>query len=59
MLEHVNDYEWVSPPFPQTNAKMNNVILLNDFWNLNSQLKRKPYPTPKISEIILKLEGFK
>ena len=34
------------------------MIFLNDFRNLNSQLKHKPYPMPKISEMLLKLEGF-
>ena len=32
---------------------------LSDFWNLNRQLKRKPYPMPKIREMLLNLEGFK
>ena len=29
-----------------------------DFRKINKQLKRKPYPMPKINEMILKLEGF-
>ena len=32
---------------------------LIDLWNLNLQFKRKPYPIPKIREMLLKLEGFK
>ena len=35
------------------------VIFLSEFRNLNKQLKDKPYPIPKINEILLKLEGFK
>ena len=30
-----------------------------DFRNLNSQIKYKPYPMPKIQEMLTKLEGFK
>ena len=31
---------------------------LSDFRNLNKQLKPKPYATPKINEMLLKLDGF-
>ena len=34
------------------------VRFLSGFRNLNKQLKRKPYPMPKINEILLKLKGF-
>ena len=34
------------------------IILLSDFGNLNRQLKRKPYPMPKIREMLLNLESF-
>ena len=44
--------------FAQPKAKTNRVILLSDFCNLNSQLKRKPYKMPKMCKIILQLEGF-
>ena len=44
--------------FP-TQRKTNRVRFLNDFWNLNKQLKRKPYPMPKIHEMLLNLEGSK
>ena len=36
----------------------NFVIFLSDFRNLNRQLKRKPYPMPKIREILLNIGGF-
>ena len=38
--------------------KMNWVDFLNDFHNLNMQLKSKPYLMPKIQNL-LKLESFK
>ena len=45
--------------FYQPKAKTNRVRFLSDFCNLNRQLKRKPYPMPKIREMLLNLEGFK
>ena len=30
-----------------------------DFCKLNKQIKRKPFPIPKIQDMLLKLEGFK
>ncbi len=29
-----------------------------DFWELNKQIMRKPYPIPKISTTLQELEGF-
>ena len=34
------------------------IAFISDFGNLNNQLKRKPYPMPKINEMLLKLEDF-
>ena len=31
---------------------------LSDFRNLNKKLKQKPYPFPKINEMLLELDGF-
>ena len=31
---------------------------LSDFSDLNTQLKRKPHPMPKINKMLLKWEGF-
>ena len=44
--------------FP-TQGKTNRVRFLSDFRNLNGQLKHKPYPMPKILEMLLNIEGFK
>jgi hypothetical protein len=34
------------------------VPFISDFQELNKQLKRKPFPIPKINNLLLKLEGF-
>ena len=51
--EGENDLGWSAPSFAQPKPKTNHVRFLSDFWNLNRQLKRKPYPMAKIREIIL------
>ena len=53
-----NDREWGAPYFAQLKPKSNWVRFLSDFRNLNTQLKRKPYPIPKINEMWFKLEYF-
>ena len=58
VLEEANDSKWGSPSFAQPKAKTNHVRFLSDFRNLNRQLKHKPYPMPKICEMLLNLEGF-
>jgi hypothetical protein len=35
------------------------VRILTDFKRLNAQIKRKPFPLPKISDLLRKLSGFK
>ena len=47
-----------STSFFQPKPKTNCVRFLCDFRNLNRQFKRKPYPMPKMREIILNLEVF-
>ena len=54
VLEVENDSEWGAPYFAQPKNKSNRVRFLSDFRNLNKQLKRKPYPMPKINEMVLK-----
>jgi hypothetical protein len=57
VLEKKNDSEWAAPTFiiPKKNGT---VRFVSDFRQLNKRLKRKPFPIPKISELMLKLEGF-
>ena len=58
VLEVVNNSEWGAPSFAQPKPKSNWVHFLSDFRNLNKQLKQKPYPIPKINDMLFKLEGF-
>ena len=53
-----NDSEWGATYFAQPKPKSNQVRFLSDFRNLNKQLNQKPYPMPKINEMLLKLQGF-
>jgi hypothetical protein len=34
------------------------VRFISDFRELNKRIRRKPYPIPRISDLLLKLEGF-
>ena len=58
VLEVAHDSEWGAPSFAWHKSKSNQVRFLSDFRNMNKQLKRKPYPMPKINEMLFKLEGF-
>jgi hypothetical protein len=53
-----SDSEWAAPTFIQA-KKTGNVRILTDFRRLNAQIKRKPFPLPKISDILRKLGAFK
>jgi len=57
VLEEDNDSEWGAPSFiiPKKNGT---VRFISDFRKLNTMLKRKPYPIPKIQDMLLKLQGF-
>ena len=50
-----NNPSWGAPYFEQPKPKSNRVDFLSDFINTSKKLKRKPYPMPKINEILLKL----
>jgi hypothetical protein len=52
-----SDYEWAAPTFIQA-KKTGDVRILTDFRRLNAQIKRKPFPLPKISDLLRKLSGF-
>ena len=57
VLKKVNRSEWAAPTFiiPK---KDGTVRFISDFRELNKRIKRKPYPIPKIQDLMLKLEGF-
>ena len=57
VLKRVNRSEWGAPTFiiPK---KDGSVRFITDFRELNKRIKRKPYPIPKIQDLMLKLEGI-
>ena len=57
VLKKVNRSEWGAPTFiiPK---KDKTVRFITDFRELNKRIKRKPFPIPKIQDLLLKLEGF-
>ena len=57
VLKRVNRSEWAAPTFiiPK---KDGTVRFISDFRELNKRIKRKPYPIPKIQDLLMKLEGF-
>jgi hypothetical protein len=50
--------EWAAPTFMQA-KKTGDVHILTGFRKLNAQIKRKPFPLPKISDLLWKLSGFR
>lgn len=57
ILEEINDSEWAAGTFIRP-KKDGSVRFLLDFQELNKCITRKPYPIPKIQELMLLLEGF-
>jgi RNase H-like domain found in reverse transcriptase/Reverse transcriptase (RNA-dependent DNA polymerase)/Integrase zinc binding domain len=57
VLKKVNRSEWAAPTF-LVPKKDQSVRFINDFRELNKRIKRKPFPIPKIQDMLLKLEGF-
>ena len=57
VLKKVNRSEWAAPTF-LVPKKDQTVRFINDFRELNKRIKRKPFPIPKIQDMLLNLEGF-
>jgi hypothetical protein len=38
--------------------KDGSICFISDFCELNKRIKHKPYPIPKIQDLLMKLEGF-
>lgn len=57
VLKKAKASKWTSPTFivPKKNGT---VRFVSDFRKLNKQIHRKPYPIPKISDTLQRLEGF-
>jgi hypothetical protein len=49
--------EWAAPTFVQP-KKTGDVWILTDFRKLNAAIVREPFPLPKISELLQRLQGF-
>jgi hypothetical protein len=50
--------EWAAPTFVQA-KNTGDLRILTDFRRLNAQIKRKPFPLSKISDMLRKLSGFR
>jgi hypothetical protein len=57
VLKKVNRSKWAAPTFIVP-KKDGSVQFISDFRKLNKRIKQKPYPIPKIQDLLLKLEGF-
>ena len=57
VLEQVEQADWLSPSFiiPKSDRT---VRFLSDFRELNKALVRRPFPLPKISDMLQQMEGF-
>ena len=57
VLEVVKESEWGSPTFiiPKKDGK---VRFVSDFRVLNKKIKRKPYPLPRIADLLQDMSGF-
>jgi hypothetical protein len=49
----------VGSTYIYASQKTGDVRILTDFRRLNAQIKRKPFPLPKISDLLRKVSGFK
>ena len=57
MLKQINGSEWATPTFI-ISKKDATVRFISDFHKLNKCIKCKPFPIPKIQDLLLKLEGL-
>jgi hypothetical protein len=58
VFKRSSDSGWAAPTFIQA-KKTGYVRILTDFRRLNAQIRRKPFPLPKIRDLLRKLGGFK
>ena len=57
VLRKVNRSEWAAPTF-LIPKKDQTVRFISNFRELNKRIKYKPFPIPKIQDLLLKFEGF-
>ena len=58
VFEENSDSEWAAPTFVIPKKTLD-VRVVTDFRKLNSQLVRKPFPLPKIADLLQKLRNFR
>jgi hypothetical protein len=58
VLERDDDTEWAAASFAIP-KKTGDIRIVTDFRKLNGMLLRKPYPLPKIAEILQTMQGFR
>ena len=57
VLKKINRSEWAAPTFVIP-KKDGTVRFISEFRELNKRIKRKPFPIPRIQDLLLKLERF-
>ena len=57
VFKWINASKWATPTFV-ISKKDATVRFISDFCELNKCIKHKPFPIPKIQDLLLKLEGF-
>src|SRR5210317_2269861 len=57
ILKKCNNSEWAAPMFTISKPDVT-LRSLADFRELNKRIKIKPFPIPKIQEMLQKLQGF-
>jgi hypothetical protein len=58
VLRKINQSEWACPMFTISKPDGSLQSLLADLREVNKVVKRKPFPLPKITDMLQKLEGF-
>ena len=58
ILKKSHESKWAAPTFIQP-KKMGDVRVVIDFRQLNKNIKCQPFPLPKISDLLQKLQGFR
>jgi hypothetical protein len=58
VFNKTSDSEWASPTVIQA-KQTGDECILTDFRRLNAQIKRNPFPLPKISDLLRRLSRFK
>ena len=57
-LDHSTDSPWALPSFC-TPKKTDDIQFLTDFREVNKRIDRKPFPLPRIIELVQRIEQFK